>query len=339
MGEGGGAPAADHMATDTENTFMLIALIMAIAALIATIYAIALLCRFLCVSRELQNKNMMHLLLTGQSEGHRVSGAEVEASGNFQSFNDPEYGEVPAGASSGALGSSAGSSSSGRGLPAARPQHARTSRTVLAPAVCRFEDLLGKCVAKNGKIVDAPREEVIDALDCYAEVLNKVGGGMGWHITLNTKKMRKSKTDFSKEMFHEWILTELPAHSPLKDGWQDDSAWMSNRWIGYMLEFFVDFFEELSTGKDSRPALDAAYQRTLVKHHTFLMRKAFGAATTAIPNREKLVRTLSGEGTEEDLKDDLCVFVRVCKPFLDFLVQTDADCEKLLADYRQSKKK
>jgi len=297
--------------------------------ILASLVALILLWRFQLVFSDLQQRGIGHALLTETSTAPAMASAAGEAEeGQYQSFTDVEVGGV----------APESGSAEGGTLPTARPPAERTSQTLLAPSLYKFEDLLPLAQQKNGLIVELPRDQVIEALDCYAEVLNKIGGGMGWHITLNTKKMRKSKTDKSKDNFHEWILTELPTHEKVKQGWQDDSAWMSNRWIGYMLDFFVEFFEELSAGQDSKAALDASYQRTLVKHHTFLMRKAFGAATSVIPNREKLMNILQGpSGSAEDLQNDIVRFVKVIKPFLRFLIQTEKDCERLLEEHRRNK--
>merc|ERR1719401_1723904 len=129
---------------------------------------------------------------------------------------------------------------------------------------------------------------------------------MGSHIEGNVQKLRKSKADPNKEGYRDWLLSELPVHEATGyKEYVDESAWMANLWIGWTLEFFVEFFAALHDGKDTKQSVDLAYKNTLYNHHNFFQRTAFMTAVRQLPSRDDIFAKLKGPGSPADVQRDL----------------------------------
>lgn len=228
--------------------------------------------------------------------------------------------------------------------PAQDVQHKQPAQRVsgvLAATIKSFRAALAD--ERNGShgspVVELLRLPLVDGFQSYVASLNALGGNMGEYLQTNIKKLQHSKADGSLNGYREWLISELPYQKPFK-GYQDDSGWMANLWIGWTLEFFVDMMAELHSGKDTKHAVDAAYQRTLYNHHNFFQRTAFQVAVKQLPARENLLQALKGDDKSMDTSvviDDLGDFVAVGRVVVQFLLKANEEMSKLMQEERNKK--
>lgn len=251
----------------------------------------------------------------------------VVCEADFQSFGDAEMGEV-------------GMATIPRGMPKLRSPQEQRCRTCISAGVVQFEELVRGAKMSGGEIVDVQVEDFLRCHEVWAESLSKVKTGLGAYITMNTKCIREMKEiDWSKKNYSEFLFSELKLHvNHKKDDYVVDSAWNSSRWIAYVNELFVVYFQGTVEGKETKVALADAYKETLMHHHTFVMKKVFLAGASAVPVREKMIDLIKGpEGTEEHIWEDLEVFGRVAPLVLRYIYRLDRECQALLAQHKPKK--
>lgn len=221
-------------------------------------------------------------------------------------------------------------------VPSAGPASQGPGASVLGPVVQHFESAIGPASVAC-EATEVQRAPLVDGLQEYARVLDGLGGEMGSYLDLNIKKLRSSKADNARPGYRDWLLSELPVHQATGyTGYVDDSAWMANLWIGWTLEFFVEFFAHLHEGKDTNGSASLAYERTLRKHHNFLQRTLFLRAVGRIPPREALLATLQGSGSASDVARDLGAFVALGRPLAAFLLRANDEMDRRMQQERKA---
>jgi len=236
------------------------------------------------------------------------------------------------GSASLAPSSSFGAQDAGGAQAAARPA---ATRGALWPVVERFESAVGPAGAA-GSVAEVQRDPFVDGLQAYAGLLDKMGGSMGSYLETNIKKLKNSKADRTKPGYRDWLLSELPVHQA--SGYReyvDESAWMANLWLGWTLEFFVEFFAQLREGKETKPSADVAYEKTLSHHHNFFQRNAFKAAVGRLPRREDILVALQGSASTSDAEQELAAFVAVGRPLVAFCLKTNEMLSNRLQEERK----
>lgn len=223
-------------------------------------------------------------------------------------------------------------------------QSKQAGESLLAPIVVRFQAAVGSPGAKlsaQGELTEAAKEPFISGLEALAVSLDKLPGNMGSYLVGNIKKLRASKADSSICGYREWLLSELPVHAATGyKGYVDDSAWMGNLWIGWQMEFFVEFFGCLvEEQKDTKAAVDSAYKKSLYNHHNYLQRMTFTAAVTQIPRREKVMQLLKGTGTPEETEQDMKEFVKFGRSLVRFCLNTNTELDQRMQAERKAPKR
>lgn len=224
----------------------------------------------------------------------------------------------------------------------AEPSTAKASaapRGVLAASV----ELLQKAASLGsaGGVAKLDREALLRGIECYAAVLNTLGGDMGSYVLANIKKLRQSKAPTTEADYRQWLLSELPTHASTKyKGYADDSAWMGNLWIGWTLEFFVEMFANLQKGMETSASIDASYKKTLYNHHNFLQRSAFQAAVKKLPGRSELLKSLQGgapaRASPADVERELETFVAIGRPVVRYMLEVNEELAKRLEVERKA---
>eukprot|EP00929_Paragymnodinium_shiwhaense_P013436 TRINITY_DN12128_c0_g1_i1.p1 TRINITY_DN12128_c0_g1~~TRINITY_DN12128_c0_g1_i1.p1 ORF type:complete len:259 (+),score=65.66 TRINITY_DN12128_c0_g1_i1:56-778(+) len=237
-------------------------------------------------------------------------------------------------------------SGAGGGYKAAdAPTAAQAASGKLAPITAQFVEAGSKATEdKLTEPLDLKREVLIDSLDAFAAALDSLGGGMGTYLTANTKKMRDSKADKNEADYKAWLLSELPTHKANKyKGYVDDSAWMGNLWIGWMMEFFVELLAQVAAGKDTKAAIETAYNGTLYNHHNFFQRTAFWAAAKKLPVRDEFLRLMAGTdkkemsaGEKTSIEKEMQDFVNVSRPLVTSVLLLNDVVEKRMEKARVS---
>lgn len=221
--------------------------------------------------------------------------------------------------------------------PTAPPVSAHTSligSSILGPVVQSFQAALE--LDKDGEVVHATRESLIQGFEGYCKVLDKVGN-IGNYLATNTKKLRESKATASETDYEAWMLSELPVHAATKyKEFVDQSAWMGHLWIAWTLEFFVEMFANLSKGLETVASIDSAYTKTLYAHHNFLQRSAFKAAVKKMPARSKFYTALQGQGAPDDVVRDMMAFVAIGRPLVRYLFKISDVVDKRLQAERKA---
>jgi len=250
----------------------------------------------------------------------------------YDSFYFPE---VVQSATRGARGSSASSSdscsSSSAGLLEGGGGDGSPSSQVgvLGPVIELFR--ASAVLDLGGEAREVRREPFVQGLEACAEVLNKLGGGMGNYLLTNTRKLRNSKAPVSEDSYGPWLLSEYPVHAATGyRGYVDDSAWMANLWIGWTMEFFVEFFALLSDGQETQQSVDAAYQQTLRAHHGLVQRAAFSAAVRQLPPRQDLLERLRGGAKKVAVERELGDFADIVRPLARFCIRTNEALQQRL---------
>jgi len=224
----------------------------------------------------------------------------------------------------------------------ASPEKPKRRFGALRPVIERFAQATS-APAGTGRPpspVRLQREPFVQGLEAYAQVLDALGGKMGGYLLDNVRKLRGSRASAAEADYRAWLLSELPVHgaSGYKE-YVDPSAWMGNLWIGWLLEFFVEFFAQLHGGGSTRESVDKAYQQTLYNHHNFFQRTAFTAAVKQIPDRERLLQALRGaEGASAaDVLRDLGSFVELGRPIVRYCLQVNDELDRTMqAERRRS---
>jgi len=208
--------------------------------------------------------------------------------------------------------------------------------SLLGGVLQHFEGAIGPA-SIAAEATEVQRDPFMDGLQEYAKVLDGLGGDMGSYLELNIKKLRASKADRTKQGYRDWLLSELPVHQATGyTGYVDESAWMANLWIGWTLEFFVEFFAHLHEGKDTHGSANSAYERTLGKHHKFYQRPLFLRAVSRIPPRDELFAKLQGAGSAADVKRDLGAFVALGRPLVAFLLRANEEMDRRMQQERKA---
>eukprot|EP00794_Sanderia_malayensis_P014170 gene14170-15649_t len=94
-----------------------------------------------------------------------------------------------------------------------------------------------------------------------------------------------------------------------------DSATLAILMLKRSLEFFEAIFQELLTDeKDFGNCTRNAYERTLKKHHGWMVQKVFSLAIRGVPYRENLIKSLGKETTEEEVLKDMKAYLEMLSP-------------------------
>jgi len=197
--------------------------------------------------------------------------------------------------------------------------------TLLSPLVDEFE-----AAVRGSKTIvrDIDRAAFVNGLEEYARILDRIVAGMGSYLATNIKKLQNSKADSDQAGYRDWLITELPLHKAT--GYReyvDDSAWMANLWIGWALEFCVEMFAEIQSGKGTTQSVEQAYHRTLHGHHNFFQRAAFVALVKKLPCREQLLELLSGSGGASDVLRDMEHLVASGRLLVKFCLQVNDELD------------
>jgi len=223
----------------------------------------------------------------------------------------------------------------GDDLPPTPPAHL----SLLGPPTRLFEAALeGQLCSGESVPRDLHRQPFVNGLEELVDALDHMGGNLGSYLQTNVQKLHASKAERSHGGYRQWLHSELPVHG--QNGYTsfvDNSAWMANLWLGWTLEFFVELFGQLVEGCQTPAAVDAAYNRSLYKHHNFFQRTAFGVAVKRLPARQDLLLSLrAGEGsTAHDVLEELGRFVRAARPIVEFCNSISGELDGLM--YRERK--
>lgn len=208
----------------------------------------------------------------------------------------------------------------------------------LEPVVRHFEAAV-VVGGEGGEAAELLRVSFVSGMEAYVSVLNRLSGGMGDYLDANVKKLKASKADPSVKHYRAWILTELPVHGPKYQGYVDNSAFMGNLWIAWTLEFFVEFFAELSQGKETKGsggAVELAYNRSLYNHQNYFQRQSFYMAMKGLPSRSEMLNLLKDTAQIEDAIREVTAFVMVGRIIVKFLLDTN---EVVSKEIEEEKKK
>merc|ERR1719468_1424664 len=164
---------------------------------------------------------------------------------------------------------------------------------------------------------------------------------MGSYMEKNVKALRNSKASASEEDYRAWMLSELPVHAAAGyKGYVDDTAWMSNLWIWWTMEFFVEWFAGIVEGKSSTKACaEEVYKKTLYNHQNFFQRTAFTAGFKRLPDRNACIAKIQGNGTPDDVVHDLATMVSYARPLLIYLGERNSEVDNLLKSEKKAKGK
>mmetsp|Transcript_59914 Transcript_59914/g.129924 ORF Transcript_59914/g.129924 Transcript_59914/m.129924 type:complete len:342 (-) Transcript_59914:78-1103(-) len=237
----------------------------------------------------------------------------------------------------GRVGSTASAASAAPAAPATPGQQPQTAGGLLDPVVSNFQSaLVTGSDAAGTKLRKVP---FFEGLENFAVVLDQLGGSMGSYLLTNTQKLRKSKASKSEEDYREWLLSELPTHAANGyKGYVDNSAWMANLWIGWTMEFFVEFFALLEASRDTKKSVDTAYNKTLYNHHHFHERMLFKQAVKALPEYDQLLRRLAGKGSPQEAASALSAFVTLGRPVYGYCLKMNEELAKLMEAKRKGGK-
>lgn len=191
-------------------------------------------------------------------------------------------------------------------------------------------------------LTEVQRVPFMEGLNAYSQALDLIGGGMGSYLKQNVEKLDRSKATSSSPDYRLWVLSELPVHAATNyKSYVDDSAFMANLWIGWNLEFFVEFLAEVYDGSEPKKGADTAYKRTLMKHHNMFQRAAFTAAVLKLPSREKLVLTLQGSDPPVglDVLVDISDFIYMGRCLSEFCIRLNRELSERLAEEKEAKGK
>jgi len=190
-----------------------------------------------------------------------------------------------------------------------------------------------------GKVQDLSTVPFVEGLNMCEAMLDRLGGNMGSYLRTNIVKLQKSKAPADKASFRAWMLSELPVHAETRyKEYVDNSAWMANLWIGWMLEFFTEMFALLHSGEDTKASAENSYKRTLHHHHNIFQRVGFSSAIRQLPLRAKLLNLLrgdSGAGSEGVLRE-MEEFVRILRPIVQFCLHLNEDVSLLMQAERKA---
>lgn len=188
---------------------------------------------------------------------------------------------------------------------------------------------------------DCRRGPFIEGVEVYAKVLDRLGGSMGSYLEANTKKLRNSKATCMDESYRAWLLSEVPMHvAKGYSGYIDDSAFMGNLWIGWLLEFFVEFFALLDQGKETRESAETAYKQTLREHHNWIQSTGFNQAVKRLPARKQLFKELQGEAASiADVERDVGKFVALARPLVALSLKVNDEIGKRIIQEKAALKK
>lgn len=187
--------------------------------------------------------------------------------------------------------------------------------TLLRPAIALFTAAVEAPAAEVGAAAAVPamrRAPLIDGLEMCAYALDHFG--LGSYMHTNVKKLRKARASEAEQDYGAWLLSELPTHAKTKyKEFVDDSAFMGNLWLCWILDFYVAMCRGLVGGAETRVAINQAYQRTLSTHHNWMQRQLFNASVaTKTPARPKFFEALRGSAeSPAAVMEDLQAFADV----------------------------
>jgi hypothetical protein len=208
---------------------------------------------------------------------------------------------------------------------------AQPGESLLAPVINFLSDAIVRdSSSKDAVIVVALRRvPLIQGLAVFARVLESFG--LSDHMQNNVDKLQRARTS-NDEDYETWLLSELPTHASTGfTEFVDDSAWMANLWTGRMLDFFVEMCRGLLAGSETRPAIHAAYQKTVGEHHNWFQRQHFALSVMAtLPVRRDFLHILGGGACIAKVHDDLGAFVNVASPLARFCFRlNDLVCSRM----------
>lgn len=192
-------------------------------------------------------------------------------------------------------------------------------------------------------LAEVQRAPFVEGLDAFSKLLDSVGGSMGSYLKENVDKLSSSKASASIPGYRDWLLSELPVHAATGyRSYADPSAWMANLWIGWNLEFFVEFLADIYEGKNTKKSAELAYKRSLTKHHNMFQRAAFTAAIGRLPDREKLLRLLQGSDSAEgpvDVLADINELIYIGRALYKFCDRLNVELGDCMEKERKAKSK
>jgi len=212
--------------------------------------------------------------------------------------------------------------------------------SLLGPALRSFKAAAQDRKEGDTKLPEVQRVSFIEGLCAYAKALDALGGNMGSYVTQNVDKLSRSKASSSSSGYREWLLSELPMHAATGyKGYLDDSAWMANLWIGWTLEFWMEFWAELHKGSETKQSAALAYKRSLTHHHNMFQRAGFNSAVGRMPSRAKLLELIAGDAEAGvDVIADLGELVDVGWVLVEFCLRVNAELDHLLQQARKKGK-
>jgi len=231
-------------------------------------------------------------------------------------------------------------------LPSATPapqQAPPLPKGLLGPVIALWEEALPpEVLSATGASLAMPsevnREPFIRGCEKFVKVLDTLGGNMGSYLQKDVVALKESTANPAEVGYRAWIITELPVHGPSFKSYVDKSAFMGNLWIGWTLEFFVEFLAEMQhSGKEPLTSARNAYQKTLCLHHSMMQRSMFNGALLQLPERGEMYECLRGENVASpaDIERELGAFVRVGRPLVKFCLTLNSELDQMVQAERR----
>lgn len=221
------------------------------------------------------------------------------------------------------------------------PEASTRPMGLLAGTLCGFKAATNR---NHVALTEVQREHFIEGLGAYCVALNSLPGDLGSYLKTHIENMRRSKASATEADYRQWLLSELPVHAAAGyKSYVDDSAWMANLWIGWTLEFWVEFYAEMVQGKETTQSAELAYERSLMKHHDTPEQSGFTAAVSKLPSRAMLLQILECNGDGQtgrvDALADMGEFVEYGRALSEFCLRIDGELEERMVQERNAKKR
>lgn len=112
---------------------------------------------------------------------------------------------------------------------------------------------------------------------------------------------------------------------------------MGNLWLCWGMEFFVEMFDLMRQGLETKPAASEAHKKTLYKHQSIFQRSAFTAAIAKLPVRTELLAKLGGGVVYAATVDaEISLFVDVLRPIVRFMWTMNLEADMKVQEARKA---
>jgi hypothetical protein len=217
--------------------------------------------------------------------------------------------------------------------------HSENKLGLVGPVVQKLQ--ASYILDSTGSIYSMRRKGFVDGIEACASLLEALGGGIGGYLLTNAQKLRNSKATSTEDCFRAWLMSEMPVHKATSyKNYVDDSAFMANLWIGWLMEFFAELFRLLHQGGETKACVTGAYGQTLKAHHNVFQSTAFHTATRNMPSRQKLYETLRGSDPNmaslTDVNRDVGVFAECAKAVAGFCQRLADQVSSRMAEERKT---